>query len=284
MENDSTNEQIVEVETMTDEALEEAVSGPSETEVVETDPGEPAPVEEEAAPPTVEELQAQVEAANSRAEQLQKERDFHQQTVGKHSDELGRLRKIDEALKQRLEQNKAKDPAQLFIDDPQAMMDAAAERAEINLEMRQNANQVEQLNQQQAFMQNAYQIDRVAPDLKDNIDGIADMLKEYGDTPEAIQNFRNNPAMFPADKVQQINELYRSRKQIADQQAQLEQYKTRGSEQLQKVEQAAQHQPMSNAATGASSNGDGGFPENMSTSDISKLSDKDLDAILGAGQ
>jgi len=292
MENDSTNEQIVEVETMTDEALEEVVNGPSEPEVVPANvPAESGESSEEASsevvetPKTVDELQTELDASNTRADQLQAERDFHQQTVGKHSAELGHLRKQDEALQERLAQNKAKDPAQMFIDDPQSMMDAAAERAEINLEMRNNANQVEQVNRNNAVMQNAYQIDTNCPDLKDNMEGIVSMMQKEGSTPaEAIQAFRQNPAAFPAESVHRLNLMYRQEKTIAERDAQIENYKTRGADQLAKVEKVAQHQPMTNAATGATANGDGGFSPNMSTAEVAELSDKDIDAIIAAGR
>jgi len=290
MAEEATNGQVVEIETLSDDQLEEMVNPSSEPEdnSANSEPGEQVkqerPDETAVVPPTIDELQSQLEAANKRAEQVTSERDHWQKVRTDQEQNANAIRAAKEELQKRIEANRSLDPTQLFIDDPQKMMDVAAERAKLAMESEQIGQREQAYQHSQAVMRNAYQIDSVAPDLKDNMDGIVEMLKGLGDTPDAIQAFRNNPAMFPADKVHAINEMYRKEKVNAELQAQIERYKTRGTEQLQRVEQVAQHQPMTNAATGATANGEGSFPKNMSTQDISKLSDADLDAILAAAR
>jgi hypothetical protein len=162
------------------------------------------------------------------------------------------------------------------------MMATAAERARIEMQMEQLGYQEQQMQRQAMIMQNQMHIDRFAPDLKDNMDGISTMLVEYGDTPETIQAFRQNYAQFPAEKVQAVYGLYKERMQRMAMEKQLAEYKNRGSQQLQKVEQAVRRAPMTNAATGGKQ-GEGAFSNDMSMSDISALSDADLNAILGIG-
>jgi hypothetical protein len=275
-------EQEVEFGTMSDEELE-AVSSPASEQEKEDEPAAEGAEEQVEAEPekTAAELKEELEAIRKEAEQAKAERDHWQKVRTEQEQNASAIRAAREELEKRIAANREKDPAQLFIDDPQSMMDAAAERARLEMQREHLGHQEKQYQQQQQIQQNAYQIDRVAPDLRENIDGIAEMLVEYGDAPEAIQAFRNNPAMFPADKVQMINGLYRERKAKMELQKQLEQYKTRGSDQLQKVEKASQRQTMTNSATGATSNGEGSLPENMSREDIAKLSDADLNRILG---
>jgi len=290
MDESTQTEQIVEVETLPDEQLEKMVNEPSSDPAPQAaQEAAPAPEgeqqEQEAEPPTVEELQSQLEAANTKLNQVTGERDHWQKVRTEHEQNANAIRAAKEELQKRIDANKEQDPAQLFIDNPNGMADAITERAKMEMQMDQIGQREQEMQQRNAIAQNAYQIDTACPDLKDNMDGIVSMMQKEGSThPSYIQAFRENPAQFPAESVHRLNMMYRQEKQIADQQAQLEAYKSRGSEQLQKVEQAAQHQPMTNAATGASSSGDGGFPENMSPSEISKLSDADLDAILSAGQ
>jgi len=62
---------------------------------------------------------------------------------------------------------------------------------------------------------------------------------------------------------------------------QIEEYKTRGASQLQKIEQATRTQPVTNAATGAQVQGGPDVDRNYSEAELAALSDDDLNALLG---
>lgn len=242
--------------------------------------GDEAEQEEKA--PTVEDVSKELAAIRAQLEQRTKERDHWQQVTSRHADELGQLRQIKQKLLERKQHLDSQDMIQRMVDDPRAYHAELREGMKLDTdlaELERREKLIAQQAQQAEARHHATQyLGNLAPDLRDNMDVIAEIMGEHGDGPEVVERFRRNPLDFPAPLVASVNGWAKERRRVRELEAKVKELEARPRTMLQKIEQAARQKPLTNAGGGK-----GRARQDIGDDQIASLSDKELNALLQDG-
>jgi hypothetical protein len=187
--------------------------------------------------------------------------------------EIGRLRKqVTEPPKKLHDVN-----ADTFFEDPIANVEKITENQRIKLEQEQQRRE-EQMREMITHRRSITQ--QIAPDYEQNLDLVAEVLKQDGFDEDGIKAFRSNPFAYEPPLLHNLNLRAKLAKENADLKAEINRLKGGPKKILDKVETMSRQRPRV-TGNSASAHGEGGLDaETLDEKAISKLSDAQLKALL----
>jgi vacuolar-type H+-ATPase subunit I/STV1 len=229
--------------------------------------------QQEAKPPTVESLQAELTAMREQAEKDKRHSELREQTLGRQSNELGELRRFKQQIATRYQQLNQIDPQQQMINDPAGFRNAPYERMQLEQQWRDAEAREQAIAQQNAFATNRQEIVNRISDFEQRIDAVCDAAIKAGEHPQNVQRFRQNPYSFhPAVAI-----AYYQQARINDMQAEMEKLRAKPATMMQQVEAAARNKPLTNASGGSRG---GSKQGDITDVDLANMSDKDFEALF----
>jgi len=188
--------------------------------------------------------------------------------------EIGRLRKqISEEPKKLHEVT-----ADSFFEDPVANVEKITENQRIKLEQEQQRRQ----EQTRELIEKHRSIVRqIAPDYEQNVDSVAEVLKQDGFDEDGIRAFKSNPFAYEPPLLHNLNIRAKLTKENAELKAEIARLKGGSKKILDKVETISRQKPKVTGSSSSASHGGGGIDvETLDERAISKLTDEQLKALL----
>ena len=227
------------------------------------EPAEPAK-EPEKVPPTVEERLALME------KRLKDKDEF----IAKQGAEIGKLRKAVPPEPKKELHNVTPDN---FFEDPIANVEKITENQRIRLEQEQELRTQalrEEIEKRKEITK------QIAPDYEENLDAIAEVLKQDGFNEEGIKMYKQNPFAYDPPLLHNLNIRAKLAKENAALREEINRLKGNPKKILDKVENISRQKPK--ISSGVVSGQDDGEIDIDSLSDkqIAKLSTKQIEDLL----
>lgn len=235
----------------------------SETDTPEVGAQAEPTKEPEKAPPTVEERLALME------KRLKDKDDF----IAKQGDEIGKLRKAVPEPKKELHNVTADN----FFEDPIANVEKITENQRIRLEQEHELRTQalrEEIEKRKGITK------QIAPDYEENIDAIAEVLKQDGFNEEGIKQYKQNPFAYDPPLLHNLNLRAKLVKENNALKEEINRLKGNPKKILDKVENISRQKPRISSGV-VSSEADGEIDiDSLSDKQISKLSTKQIEDLL----
>ena len=117
---------------------------------------------------------------------------------------------------------------------------------------------------------------KYVPKIKELLPDILVTLKADGETPEAIETFKNQMLLFPPALVIQMAKRVEQEKRVKELEAKLAEAEGRPGQMLKRINEASKLRPVG----GKGGNGSRGT---LTRGQLAKMNDEQLDAILKGG-
>ena len=273
-------------ETLSDTDLEAALS--SESQIINDDGNAAVMPDEETAievnaegtetsegnqPPATQSATPPAETLDERPAKLEKRLADKDRYIDERNAEIGRLRKQVAEPKKLHEVT-----ADSFFEDPIANVEKITENQRIKLEQEQQRRE-EQFRE--IVEQRRTLTKQIAPDYEQNVDLVAEVLKQDGFDDDGIKAFRSNPFAYEPPLLHNLNIRAKLTKENSELRAEIARLKGSSKKILDKVDTIARQRPRVTGNAGDTAAGSGGVDiESLDERAIAKLSDAQLKALL----
>jgi hypothetical protein len=255
-------ERVVEDVVISDDGVAENEPEESTETSPETQPE--AAKEPEKAPPTVEERLAMME------KRLKDKEDF----IAKQGEEIGKLRKAvaPEATKKLHDVT-----ADNFFEDPIKNVEKITENQRIRLEQEQELRTQairDEIERRRGITK------QIAPDYEENLDSVAEVLKQDGFDDEGIKAFKSNPFAYDPPLLHNLNARAKLAKENAALKEEINRLKGNPKKILDKVENLSRQKPKISSGVSSGQDSEEIDIDSLSEKQIARLTNKQLEELL----